>query len=174
MMRALQLGGLGGVVILILLPPILVYITSRSAYMKHLFCWQLIQIFLYLTSNQDWRQTILWLECSSSVLELLLSLLPTVWKLVVLVEFENSAIVHAHSTAFPVQGFIQALLLTSVFHERCVLGRWPLKLGVYMRRCKPPLWSPGAMSLKDLAISLISSFQIALPCIVRWPNLFLF
>ena len=78
MMRALQLGGLGGVVILILLPPILVYITSRSAYMKHLFCWQLIQIFLYLTSNQDWRQTILWLECSSSVLELLLSLLPTV------------------------------------------------------------------------------------------------
>ena len=35
----------------------------------------------------------------------------------VLVEFENSAMMHAHSIAFPVQGFIQALSLTSVFHE---------------------------------------------------------
>ena len=30
-------------------PPVLLYITSRFAYMKHLFCWQLILIFLYLT-----------------------------------------------------------------------------------------------------------------------------
>ena len=31
-------------------PPILLFITSRFAYMKHLFCWQLILVFLYLTS----------------------------------------------------------------------------------------------------------------------------
>ena len=30
--------------------PILLYITSRFAYMKHLFCWKFILIFLYLTS----------------------------------------------------------------------------------------------------------------------------
>ena len=94
----LQLGGWGwgGAVCP---PPILLYITNRFAYMKHLFCWQLILIVLYLTSN---RKTILWLECSSSILWLLLSLLPPVWKLIALVEFENSAMMHAHSTSFPV------------------------------------------------------------------------
>ena len=42
------------------------YNTTIFAYMEHLFCWQLILIFLYLTSNKEWRQTILWFECSSS------------------------------------------------------------------------------------------------------------
>ena len=37
-------------------PPILLYITSRFVYMKHLFCWQLILIFLHLTSNKECRQ----------------------------------------------------------------------------------------------------------------------
>ena len=46
------------------------------------------------------------------------------------------------------QGFIQALSLTSVFHEglsfmaiaitQCVSARWPLQLWVHMGRCKPP------------------------------------
>ena len=74
---------------------------------------------------------------------------------------------HAHSTAFPVHGFIQVLLLTSVFHEGCASGRWSLQPGAHMWRCKSLLWSPGAMLLKVLTISLISSFQIALPCVVR-------
>ena len=50
-MRTLKLGGLGRSVSppspAPPPPPILAYITSRYAYMKLLFCWQLIPIFLY-------------------------------------------------------------------------------------------------------------------------------
>ena len=48
-MRTLQLGGLGEGGGCCKPPPsIKLYITSRFAYMKHLFCWQFILIFLYL------------------------------------------------------------------------------------------------------------------------------
>ena len=74
-------------------PPILIYITSRFAYMKHLFCWQSILIFLlYLTSAWIFFFHALATAFSSS----------TTWKLFALVEFENSAKMHAHSTSFPV------------------------------------------------------------------------
>ena len=49
-MPTLQLGGLRGAVRPCCEPPILLYITSKFAHIKHLFCWQLILIFLYLTS----------------------------------------------------------------------------------------------------------------------------
>ena len=47
-------GGRGGGAVrsAVSLLPILLYVTSRFAYMEHLFCWQLLLIFLYLTS--DW------------------------------------------------------------------------------------------------------------------------
>ena len=35
-------------------------------------------------------------------------------------------------------------------------------------------WGAGAMPLEALATSLISAFQIAFPCTIRWPNLFQF
>ena len=100
--RTLQMGGGGAVSPHCKSPPTLLYITSRYVYMKHLFCWWLILIFLYLTPNWECWHTILWLECSSSELYLLLSLLPTIRKLFVLVEFENSAMLHFHCTSFPV------------------------------------------------------------------------
>ena len=66
--RTLQMGGGGAVSPHCKSPPTLLYITSRYVYMKHLFCWWLILIFLYLTSNWECWHTILWLECSSSEL----------------------------------------------------------------------------------------------------------
>ena len=47
-------------------------------------------------------------------------------------------------------------------------ARWSLHLGVHMRRCKPPLWGPGAMPLEALTIPPISGFQIAFPCMIQW------
>ena len=74
------------------LPPILLYITSRFAYMKHFFCWQFILIFLDFTSAWMFFFRTLATAFPTS----------TVWKLFVLVEFENSAKMHAQSTSFPV------------------------------------------------------------------------
>ena len=79
------------------------------------------------------------------------------------------------------QGFIQALLLTSVFHEglsfmtvgdnpTCISTLVIATGGSYMRCCNPstptPLWGPGAMPLKALAITPILCFQIAFPYII--------
>ena len=55
-----------------------------------------------------------------------------------------------------------------------VAACWPLQLGAHIGRCKPPLWSPRAMSWKPLAIVSIPGFQIAFPCIIQWSNLLLF
>ena len=41
-------------------------------------------------------------------------------------------------------------------------------------RCKPTLWSPGAIPLETLGISPIPGFQIAFLCIIRRPNFFPF
>ena len=73
-------------------PPILLYITSRFGYIKHLFCWQFIIMSLHLTSS--------WIL----FLRTLAAAFPTsaIWKLFVLVEFENSVEMHVHSTSFPV------------------------------------------------------------------------
>ena len=179
-MRTVQLGGLAGERCKPPPPPpILLYITSRFAYMKPLFCWQLILIFLYLTLGVETNYPLAWMFYFHT----LATAFPSSYHLkifFVLVKFENSAMMHAHSTTFPMQGFIQALLLTSVFHEglsfswKMCIKMLVLQLGVHMWRCKSPLWSPGTMPLKHLAISLISGFQITLPCIVQWPNLFLF
>ena len=57
---------------------------------------------------------------------------------------------------------------------QCMAAYWHLQLGVHMGHCKPPLWSPGAMSLEPLAILPIPHFQIIFPCINLWPNLSLF
>ena len=84
-MPTLQLGGLRGAVRPCCEPPILLYITSKFAHIKHLFCWQLILIFLYLTSA--WMFFFLTLATA----------FPTFY-----LEFENSALMHAHSTSFPV------------------------------------------------------------------------
>ena len=76
-----------------------------------------------------------------------------------------------------VQGFIQALLLTSVFHEglsfmaigynlTCI-SMLTLAAGVSRRRYKPSLWGSGAKSLEALTISAIPGFQIAIPWINR-------
>ena len=46
-------------------------------------------------------------------------------------------------------------------------------LALHMVCCKPT-FGPGAVPLEDLAISPIPGFQIALPCIIWWPNLFIF
>ena len=75
------------------------------------------------------------------------------------------------------QGFIQALLVTSFFHEglsfmtvghntTCV-STLALAAGVHMGRCNSSFGGPGEMSLEALAISLIPGFQIVFPCIVR-------
>ena len=73
------------------------------------------------------------------------------------------------------QGFILALLLTSVFHEGLsfmTIGNNPTcfrKLviatgGSYgWGAVSPPFWAPGAMPLEALAISLILHFQVAFP-----------
>ena len=71
----------------------------------------------------------------------------------------------------PDQGFIQPVLLTSVFHEglsfmalgysfitQQVSVRWPLLLVGHMGCCKPPMWGPGAMPLETLTISMIPVF----------------
>ena len=77
----------------------------------------------------------------------------------------------------PLQGFIQALLLTSIFHEGLsfiVVGHNPmyastlaLAAWVHMWCCKPTLWGPGPMPLDALAILPIPDFQIAFPCIIQ-------
>ena len=83
---------------------------------------------------------------------------------------------YIYTYVYVYHGFIQALLMTSSFHEGLcfmTLGHNPtcistltLAAGVHMGCCKPPLWGPGAMSLEALAISQISGFQIAFPCII--------
>ena len=80
------------------------------------------------------------------------------------------------------QGFIQVLLLTSVFHEGLsfmAVGHNPacasmlsLAAGDSRGQCKPPLWGSGAKSLEDLIISAIPGFQIAFPWIIHSPDLF--
>ena len=82
-------------------PSILLYITSRFAYMKHLFYWQLILIFLYLTSKSGVQTNypLAWMFFFRT----LTTAFPTSYRMkTVLVEFENSAMMHAHSTSFPV------------------------------------------------------------------------
>ena len=82
-------------------PSILLYITSRFAYMKHLFYWQLILIFLYLTSKSGVQTNypLAWMFFFRT----LTTAFPTSCRMkTVLVEFKNSAMMHAHSTSFPV------------------------------------------------------------------------
>ena len=47
-------------------------------------------------------------------------------------------------------------------------------LGIWGAVGSPPCGVEGAMPLEALGISSIPGFQIAFPCIVRWPNLFHF
>ena len=49
----------------------------------------------------------------------------------------------------------------------------PSQVGFHMGWSNLPLWGPGAMPLEALALSLITDFQTAFPCI-WWPNLFLY
>ena len=80
--------------------------------------------------------------------------------------------------------FIQTLLLNSVFHEglgfmkvghnpMCVSILAPCSWGFIWGAVNPP--SPLViLPLEALAIWPIADFQIAFPCIIRWPNIFLF
>ena len=84
------------------------------------------------------------------------------------------------------QRFIQAFLLTSVFHgglSFVAVGHNPMYIKVFVLadggsngRCKIPssLWGAGAMPLEALAISPNPVFQIAFLSIIRWPNFFPF
>ena len=71
------------------------------------------------------------------------------------------------------QGFIQALLLTSVFHNGLsfmTVGHKPTYISTLMLVAG----GSGAMPLETLTISPIQGFQIAFPCIIRLLNLFFF
>ena len=84
------------------------------------------------------------------------------------------------------QGFIQALLLTSLFHEGlsfmiighnptwCISSLDPCSWVFIWGAVNPACGVQGKMSLEGLVISPIPSFQIAFPCIIWWPNPFLF
>ena len=84
---------------------------------------------------------------------------------------------------FYLQGFIQAVLLTSVFHKRlslwlcgitqCASVCWPFQLGV-QGSAVSPLGGSGAKPLEALTILAIPGFQTAFPWIIRWPDLFPF
>ena len=73
---------------------------------------------------------------------------------------------------FFLQDFIQAVLLTSVFHKRlslwlytitqCASVCWPLQLGV-QGSAVSPLGGSGAKPLEALTILAIPGFQIAFP-----------
>ena len=68
------------------------------------------------------------------------------------------------------QGFIQALLLTSI-------SSWRIEFydfRIWGTVVSPPCGVQGTMPLEALAISSIPGFQIAFPCIIWWPNLFHF
>ena len=81
---------------------IFLYIASRLAYMKHLFCLQLILIFPYLLQVRSADK----LSFGLNVLRpTLATAFPTSYRMktvFVLVEFENSGMMHVHSTSFPV------------------------------------------------------------------------
>ena len=67
-----------------------------------------------------------------------------------------------------VQGFIQALLLTSVFHEGLSCGCRPQPIA--HQQVAPCSWRFKG-NLETLSISAIT---VAFPCIIWWPDIFLF
>ena len=72
---------------------------------------------------------------------------------------------------FYYQGFIQALLLTFVFHEELSF----MAIGHNLKCISILILAAGGSRVAPLvAISVISSFQIAFPCIFGRHNFFLF
>ena len=95
-------GGFGGAVSpcckLLPSPPILLYITSRFGYIKHLFCWQLISVLNFKLGLQTSYPL-----ARMFIFRTLATAFPTSYHMkTVLVELENSAMMHAHSSSFPV------------------------------------------------------------------------
>ena len=101
---------------------------------------------------------------------------------------QNSSIIslkvkHIVHNGLFLQDFIQAVLLTSVFHKRLSLWlyaitqyasvRWPLQMGVQESAVRP-LRGSGTKPLEALTILASPGFQIAFPWIIPWPDLFPF
>ena len=70
------------------------------------------------------------------------------------------------------QGFIQALLLTSVFPERFSfmnVGHNPTCVSTLSLADKPSLWGPGAKPREPLVISALFSISLSMYHSVTWP-----
>ena len=66
----------------------------------------------------------------------------------------------------------------SFFHVGFMLFHGLVSLALYSWWFKgvivSPWWGPGTKPMKALPVSAIPDFQIAFPCIIQSPNLFLF